>query len=61
MKLFLSKPFVRDYRKLPKQIQTAVDKLADEIRVGLRNSIEEVVTRALTQELSKIKGSNRKP
>ena len=26
MKLFLSKPFVRDYRKLPKQIQTAVDK-----------------------------------
>lgn len=26
MKLFFSKPFVRDYRKLPKQIQMAVDK-----------------------------------
>jgi len=26
VKLFFSKPFVRDYRKLPKQIQTAVDK-----------------------------------
>ena len=26
MNLFFSKPFVRDYRKLPKQIQTAVDK-----------------------------------
>mgnify|MGYP003505159064 FL=1 len=26
MKLFFSKPFVRDYRKLPRQIQIAVDK-----------------------------------
>ena len=26
MNLFFSKPFVRDYRKLPKQIQTAIDK-----------------------------------
>lgn len=26
MKLFFSKPFVKDYRKLPKQLQTAVDK-----------------------------------
>lgn len=56
--------FVLEHRvsdSLAEVLQTAVDKLADEIRVGLRNSIEEVVTRALTQELSKIKGSNRKP
>jgi len=26
MKLFFSKPFVKDYKKLPKQIQMAVDK-----------------------------------
>nr|WP_315481304.1 hypothetical protein [uncultured Undibacterium sp.] len=56
--------FVLEHRvsdSLAEVLQTAVDKLADEIRVGLRNSIEEVVTRALTQELSKIKASNRKP
>jgi len=55
--------FVLEHRvsdSLAEVLQTAVDKLADEIRAGLRNSIEEVVTRALTQELSKIKGNNRK-
>jgi hypothetical protein len=55
--------FVLEHRvsdSLAEVLQTAVDKLADEIRVGLKNSIEEVVTRALTQELSKIKGNNRK-
>lgn len=26
MNLIFSKPFVRDYRKLPRQIQTAIDK-----------------------------------
>lgn len=54
--------FVLEHRvsdSLAEVLQTAVDRLADDIRVGLRNSIEEVVTRAVTQELSKIKGSNR--
>lgn len=54
--------FVLEHRvsdSLAEVLQTAVDRLADEIRAGLRHSIEEVVTRALTQELSKIKSSNR--
>ncbi len=54
--------FVLEHRvsdSLAEVLQTAVDRLADDIRVGLKNSIEEVVTRAVTQELSKIKGSNR--
>jgi hypothetical protein len=56
--------FVLEHRvsdSLADVLQTAVDRLADEIRAGLRHSIEEVVTRAVTQELSKIKGSNRAP
>ncbi len=54
--------FVLEHRvsdSLAEVLQTAVDRLADEIRAGLRHSIEEVVTRAVTQELSKIKSSNR--
>lgn len=55
--------FVLEHRvsdSLAEVLQTAVDKLADEIRVGLRNSIEEVVKRAVTQELSKISNGVRK-
>lgn len=55
--------FVLEHRvsdSLADVLQTAVDKLADEIRVGLRNSIEEVVKRAVTQELSKISNGVRK-
>ncbi|WP_395004832.1 hypothetical protein [Undibacterium sp.] len=54
--------FVLEHRvsdSLAEVLQTAVDRLADEIRAGLRHSMEEVVTRAVTQELNKIKGSNR--
>ncbi|MBC3876094.1 hypothetical protein [Undibacterium flavidum] len=54
--------FVLEHRvsdSLADVLQTAVDRLADEIRAGLRHSIEEVVTRALNQEITKIKGSNR--
>lgn len=54
--------FVLEHRvtdSLAEVLQTAVDRLADDIRAGLRHSIEEVVTRALTQEIAKIKGSNR--
>lgn len=54
--------FVLEHRvtdSLADVLQTAVDRLADDIRAGLRLSIEEVVTRALTQEISKIKSNNR--
>ncbi len=54
--------FVLEHRvsdSLAEVLQTAVDRLADEIRAGLRHSMEEVVTRAVTQELNKIKGSTR--
>lgn len=36
-------------------LQTAVDKLADEIRIGLANSLNELVTRSVQQELLKIR------
>lgn len=36
-------------------LQTAVDKLADEIRTGLANSLNELVTRSVQQELLKIR------
>ncbi|MFZ6820306.1 hypothetical protein [Undibacterium sp. Ji22W] len=54
--------FVLEHRvsdSLADVLQTAVDRLADEIRAGLRQSIEEVVTRALNQEITKLKGSSR--
>jgi hypothetical protein len=54
--------FVLEHRvsdSLADVLQNAVDRLADDIRAGLRHSIEEVVTRAVTQELSKIKSSQR--
>lgn len=54
--------FVLEHRvsdSLAEVLQNAVDRLADDIRAGLRHSIEEVVTRAVTQELSKIKSNHR--
>ena len=50
--------FVLEHRvrdNLADVLQTAVEKLADEIRAGLKNSLEEVVTRAVTQEIAKAK------
>lgn len=50
--------FVLEHRvrdSLADVLQTAVEKLAHEIRVGLKNSLEEVVTRAVTQEIAKAK------
>lgn len=38
-------------------LQTAVTGLADDIRSGLQNSMREVVTRAVAQELSKLQSS----
>ncbi len=52
--------FVLEHRvsdSLADVLQNAVDKLADDIRMGLKQSIEEVVTRAVNQELTKIKGN----
>ena len=51
--------FVLEHRvsdSLADVLQTAVDRLAQEIRAGLRLSVEEVVTRAITQEINKIQG-----
>ncbi len=52
--------FVLEHRvrdSLADVLQTAVDTLAIEIRAGLRKTMEEVVTRAITQEISKVKVS----
>lgn len=52
--------FVLEHRvsdSLADVLQNAVDHLAEDIRAGLKQSIEEVVTRAVSQELAKIKGS----
>ena len=49
--------FVLEHRvrdSLAEVLQTAVDQLADEIRSGLKQSLQEVVTRAVNQELSKL-------
>lgn len=51
--------FVLEHRvsdSLADVLQKAVDQLADDIRVGLKKSIEEVVTRAVNQEITKLKG-----
>lgn len=50
--------FVLEHRvsdSLAEVLQVAVDRLADDIRLGLKHSLEELVTRAVTQELNKIK------
>jgi len=50
--------FVLEHRvrdSLAEVLQNAVDQLADDIRAGLRQSLEEVITRAVAQELTKLK------
>ncbi|TXI89558.1 MAG: hypothetical protein E6Q34_10465 [Burkholderiaceae bacterium] len=50
--------FVLEHRvsdSLADVLQKAVDQLADDIRAGLKQSIEEVVTRAVNQEIAKLK------
>lgn len=52
--------FVLEHRvrdNLADVLQTAVEGLANEIRAGLKNSLEELVTRAVTQEITKVKNS----
>jgi hypothetical protein len=52
--------FVLEHRvrdSLADAMQIAVDKLAEDIRSGLQNSIKEVVTRAVTQEINKVKNT----
>ena len=41
-------------------LQTAVEGLAKEIRQGLTRSLEEVIQRTVSQEISKIQSSNNK-
>ncbi|MDO8702828.1 MAG: hypothetical protein Q7J77_10420 [Undibacterium sp.] len=50
--------FVLEHRvrdSLADVLQTAVENLAVEIRAGLHKTMEEVITRAVTQEISKAK------
>ena len=50
--------FVLEHRvrdSLADVLQTAVETLAVEIRTGLHKTLEEVITRAVTQEISKAK------
>jgi hypothetical protein len=42
-------------------LQTAVDGLAKEIRQGLTKSLEEVIHRTVSQEISKIQSTSNKP
>lgn len=44
---------VRD--SLAEILQVSVDKLANDIQFGLKNSLEDVVTRAVTQEIAKVR------
>lgn len=52
--------FVLEHRvrdNLADVLQTSVERLADEIRSGLHNTLDDIVTRAITQEISKIKSN----
>ncbi|HJV80750.1 hypothetical protein [Noviherbaspirillum sp.] len=49
---FVLEQRVRD--SLADVLQTAVEKLADEIKAGLHYSIKDAVTRAVTQEIAKL-------
>lgn len=56
--------FVLEHRvrdSLADVLQTAADGLAKEIRQGLNKSLEELIHRAVSQEISKIKSSNNQP
>ena len=55
--------FVLEHRvrdSLADVLQTAVDGLAQEIRGGLSKSLEEIIQRTISQEISKIQSSNVK-
>ena len=55
--------FVLEHRvrdSLADVLQTAVDGLAQEIRGGLSKSLEEIIQRTISQEISKIQSSNFK-
>jgi len=50
--------FVLEHRvrdSLADVLQTAVESLATEIRGGLHSTLEDVITRAITQEIAKVK------
>jgi len=52
--------FVLEHRvrdNLADVLQTSVERLADEIRSGLHNTLNDIVRRAITQEISKIKSN----
>jgi len=52
--------FVLEHRvrdSLADVLQTAVENLAQEIRGGLHNTLEEVITRAVTQEVHKARNT----
>lgn len=49
---------VRD--SLADVLQTAVDGLANDIRAGLSKSLEEIIQRTISQEISKIQSSQHK-
>lgn len=54
--------FVLEHRvrdSLAEVLQGAVDNLANEIRAGLHQSLQEVITRAVTQELAKTKQTHK--
>ena len=55
--------FVLEHRvrdSLADVLQTAVDGLASEIRQGLTKSLEEVIHRTVSQEISKLQSTNSK-
>ena len=55
--------FVLEHRvrdSLADVLQTAVDGLTQEIRAGLSNSLEDVIKRAISQEMAKIQAQNSK-
>ena len=54
---FVLEQRVRD--SLADVLQTAVENLANEIKGGLHHAIKDVVTRAVTQEITKLQSTNR--
>ncbi|HYD81249.1 MAG TPA: hypothetical protein VEC06_15695 [Paucimonas sp.] len=49
---FVLEQRVRD--NLADVLQTAVDRLADDIRLGLQHSLADIIARAVTQEISRL-------
>lgn len=54
---FVLEQRVRD--SLADVLQTAVENLANEIKGGLHHAVRDVVTRAVSQEISKLQSTNR--